>query len=81
MGIAIIVCRIVTGFEFIHSRSFVHRDLTPANPLIDERGEFRIGDWQSSKLIENPNLWTGAFKGQYNVQHQSFKEILFTHRK
>jgi serine/threonine protein kinase len=41
-GIAIIVCGIVFGPEFIHSKGFIHRDLKPENcpatKTVDERG-------------------------------------------
>jgi serine/threonine protein kinase len=50
--------------RFIHSESFVHRDLKPGNLLIDERGRCRIGDWGSSKFIVNGvTPWTGGIRG------------------
>jgi len=57
-GIAIIVCGIVVGLSFIHSQVFVHRDLKPGNLLIDKRGRCYIGDFGSSKYIEDARRWT-----------------------
>jgi TPR repeat protein len=58
-GKAIIICGFVCGMEFIHSAGFVHRDLKPGNLLIDDRGRCRIGDFGTSKFIEENNRWTG----------------------
>jgi serine/threonine protein kinase len=41
-GIVTIVCGIVVGMEFIHSRGMVYRDLKPANILLDAAGRIRI---------------------------------------
>jgi hypothetical protein len=43
-GIAIIVCGVVHGMRFLHSRGVLHRNLKPENILIDERGWPLIGD-------------------------------------
>jgi serine/threonine protein kinase len=37
-GIAIIVCGVVLGMQFIHSRDIVHRDFEPANVVINAHG-------------------------------------------
>jgi serine/threonine protein kinase len=58
-GIAIIVC----GMEFIHSTGFVHRDLKPRNLFIDERGRCRIGDFGSSRFVDDSRRWTGGIVG------------------
>jgi serine/threonine protein kinase len=51
-GIAIIVCGIVYGLEFIHLKGFAHRDLKPTNLLIDKDGRCHIGDLGSSRLLK-----------------------------
>jgi serine/threonine protein kinase len=51
-GIAIIICGIPLGVEFIHSRGMIHRDIKLANILIDEFGYCGIGDLGSSIFVE-----------------------------
>jgi serine/threonine protein kinase len=38
--------------RFVHSHNAAHRDLTPANILIDKRGRPLIGDLGSSRLCD-----------------------------
>jgi serine/threonine protein kinase len=52
-GIAIIVCGIVLGMQYIHSKGVVHGGLTPESVLIDENGFPKISGF----------LPTGAKKG------------------
>jgi serine/threonine protein kinase len=49
-GIAIIVCGIVMGMRFIHSRRVLHRDLKPENVLLDEYGFVQIGDLRTGQF-------------------------------
>jgi serine/threonine protein kinase len=49
-GIAVIVCGIVLGMQFIHSQNLIHRNLKPSNILLDESGFARIGDLGNSRL-------------------------------
>jgi serine/threonine protein kinase len=49
-GIAIIVCGIVYGMRYLHSRGVMHRDLKPMNVLLDSSGHAKIGDFGSSRL-------------------------------
>jgi serine/threonine protein kinase len=46
---AVIVCGIVLGMRFIHSRGIVHRDLKPSNILLDEKWHALICDFGRSK--------------------------------
>jgi hypothetical protein len=50
-GIAIIICGIVLGMKFIHSRGIIHRDLKPENILIDEENHAKIGDLGSGRFV------------------------------
>jgi serine/threonine protein kinase len=51
-GKAIVIVGIVIGMKFIHSRGVIHRDLRPANILLDERGHPKIGDLGSSRFCD-----------------------------
>jgi serine/threonine protein kinase len=74
-GIAIVVCGVVLGLEFIHQEDIVHHDVKPADLLMDDRGHCCIGDFGSSKFFEGdfhisrdgltlpyeaPELWSGG---------------------
>jgi serine/threonine protein kinase len=48
IGIAIVVCGVVLGMQFIHSQCVIHRNLQPSNIFIDEHGFAQIGDFESS---------------------------------
>jgi serine/threonine kinase 32 len=51
-GKAIVICGIVVGIKFIHSRGIVHRDLKPENIMLDEQGHLKIGDLGSSGFCD-----------------------------
>jgi serine/threonine protein kinase len=51
-GRTILICGIIVGLEFIHSRGMVHHDIKPENILIDENNHSCIADLGSSELIE-----------------------------
>jgi serine/threonine protein kinase len=51
-GIAIVVCGIVLGMQFIHSHDIVHQNLKPSDVLLDERGYARIGDAWLARLLD-----------------------------
>jgi serine/threonine protein kinase len=61
-GKAIVVCGIVIGMAFIHSRGVLHRDLKPENILLDERGFAQIGDLGTSRFWD-PGLTLTAQVG------------------
>jgi serine/threonine protein kinase len=49
-GKAIIVCGIVLGMRYIHSRGLIHRDLKPTNILVNADGHALIGDFGTSRF-------------------------------
>jgi serine/threonine protein kinase len=51
-SVAIIICGIVLGMRFIHSRRVIHRYLKPANILIDAWGLAKIGDLGSAQFLD-----------------------------
>jgi serine/threonine protein kinase len=59
LNIAMQVCE---ALQFAHSRGVVHRDVKPANILIDENGRAKVADFGLAKVIGAPpqHLLTGA---------------------
>jgi hypothetical protein len=57
-GMAIIICDIVLGMRYIHSRSVVHRDLKPSNILVTRSGRALIGDFGTSRVGNDPGTVT-----------------------
>jgi serine/threonine protein kinase len=59
LGIAMQVCE---ALQFAHSRGVVHRDVKPANILIDEGGRVKVADFGLAKVIGAPpqHMLTGA---------------------
>jgi serine/threonine protein kinase len=47
-GIGIIICGLVLGMRFVHSRGIIHRDLKPSNVLLDREGRVLIADFGTS---------------------------------
>jgi serine/threonine protein kinase len=55
-GIGMIICGLVLGMRFIHSRRIIHRDLKPSNILMDGDGHVWISDFGTSRSEDND--WT-----------------------
>jgi serine/threonine protein kinase len=51
-GIVIVICGLVRGLQFLHSKNVMHRDLKPENILLDEHNWPQIGDFGSSRLVD-----------------------------
>jgi hypothetical protein len=49
-GKAVIICGIVLGMRFVHSKSYIHGDLKPSNILIKTGGTVLISDFGISRL-------------------------------
>ena len=46
------MCEILLGFQYLHERDIVYRDIKPENILLDMDGHVRIADFGLSKIIE-----------------------------
>jgi serine/threonine protein kinase len=55
----IVICDVVLGMRYIHSRGILHRDLKPSNILLS--GSFRgvITDFGLSRFESREGAWTG----------------------
>jgi serine/threonine protein kinase len=62
-GIAIIVCGIVLGMNFIHSQNVIHRHLEPVNIFVDVNGLRRIGDVGSCRIPDFDTTLTNRVGG------------------
>jgi hypothetical protein len=63
---SVIICGIVLGMRYVHSRGIVHRDLKPSNILLDENWHALICDFGRSKLgsaegLSTPDRGTWAY--------------------
>jgi serine/threonine protein kinase len=57
-GMGILICSLVLGMRYIHSRRVVHRDLKPSNILINEKAHVRISDFGTSRFEDDKNSST-----------------------
>ena len=45
------MCEILLGFQYMHERDIVYRDIKPENILVDIDGHIRIADFGLAKII------------------------------
>jgi serine/threonine protein kinase len=50
--VKIIVAELIVGFEYLHNKNVVYRDLKPENVLIDKTGHVKITDFGFAKQVE-----------------------------
>lgn len=50
--------QILSGLEYLHSKSVLHRDIKLDNILLDAEGTVKIGDFGVSKLVEKDEVMT-----------------------
>jgi serine/threonine protein kinase len=73
------VCRIVVGFDFIHSKGIVHRGVKLANILTDRRRRSRITDLSSPKFIQGVAKLSKEYRGTRCYQaSEIYKEDPYT---
>jgi len=53
MVIRIYTKQMLNGLEYLHSNNIVHRDVKPANTLIDAHGSIKFVDFGASKIYRN----------------------------
>jgi serine/threonine protein kinase len=79
-GIGIIICGIVLGMRFVHSRGFVHRDLKPSNVLINERGEALIADFGATRSEYDDCTWTSEAGTVQYAAPEMYREEVCTNK-
>jgi TPR repeat protein len=57
-GIGILICDIVLGMRYVHSKGILHRDLKPSNLLITAEGRALIADFGTSRFETNESTLT-----------------------
>jgi serine/threonine protein kinase len=73
-GIGIVICGIILGMRFIHSRGFIHQDLKPDNILLNGDGRALITDFGTTRLTtfeDTPPPETGTV---HYAAPEQFKE-------
>jgi len=56
-----IIRQIVTALDYLHSKGLCHRDITPANIIINEKNEAKLIDFTVSKVFKQ-DLWSPVEK-------------------
>lgn len=56
--------QMLLGLEYLHSKNIVHRDVKPANTLIDSHGGIKFVDFGASKVYKNQK--TLVVNGEHN---------------
>lgn len=58
-----IVARVAEALDFAHARGVVHRDVKPANILMDREGRAVLVDFGIAKVVEESHTLTGQILG------------------
>jgi serine/threonine protein kinase len=75
IGIGKIVCGIVMGMKFIHSRGFIHRDLKPSNILVTEDGHALISGFGTSCRQQSDYTRSGEAGTLHYAAPEMFEEV------
>src|SRR5690606_5466012 len=46
-----ILLRILSGISYAHGKGVIHRDLKPANVLIGDKGEVKVADFGTARIV------------------------------
>jgi serine/threonine protein kinase len=69
--VGIIICDIVLGMKYVHSRHIIHRDLKPSNILLNGTWRALIGDFGSSRFeLDRATLTTESGTVRYAAPGQ-----------
>jgi serine/threonine protein kinase len=62
---------VCNAIEYAHSRGVLHRDLKPANIMLGKYGETLVVDWGLAKMVNRPDLASGAEEPQLQPASES----------
>jgi hypothetical protein len=74
-GIGILICGIVLGLRYVHSRGIIHRDLKPSNILVNGKGESLIADFGSSLIVSDDATASGGGTVHYAAPEMYQDEV------
>jgi serine/threonine protein kinase len=78
-NLSIIICGIVKGMEFIHSRGILHRNLCPEHIFLDAKGHPKIGGFQCVRECFTDELLTiNVGSPRYRAPEMCQDEIEYT---
>merc|ERR1712154_161959 len=49
---------VIEGFDYMHSKDIIYRDLKPENLVLDNKGYLKITDFGFAKKLENEKTYT-----------------------
>jgi serine/threonine protein kinase len=73
-GIGIVICGIVLGMRYVHSKGFIHRDLKPSTILINELGYAMISDFGTTRSEYDDRTWTSDTGSVHYAAPEMYRE-------